>query len=394
MTIKTARMRCPFVLVLVFANSPIKRQRQRAFFKQKGGEKDMRVFKRGKSWYVDYRVNDKRIMKSFGRQKAMADLYAKDLELKEARGELGLVEQKITLQAFIQKYIDYCRINKSTSTYITDENRLKRFRDFVETEGINKLRDVDHAFMERFKANILQTASPSTFNHYLVLIKGLLNKAVQWQFLRSNPLAGFKKMQNDSAKQIRYLTADEISEILNQADPLMERVVKIALLTGIRRSELAFLEWSDIDFKNKLITIQAKPEQGFHPKSYKPRSMPMSSELEKLLLDIPQLGRFVFDTGSGQPLYEPGTYSKKFIQILRQVGIKNASLHTLRHTFASNLVMSEVDLRTVQGLLGHSSVSITEKYSHLSPSHIRKAVELLHFGNKMETNSTFQNPSR
>src|SRR4030067_1984487 len=106
----------------------------------------MRVFKRGKSWYVDYRVNDKRIMKSFGRQKAMAELYGKDLELKEARGELGLVEQKITLQEFVGKYLEYCKTNKSTSTYVVDKNRLKQFLEFLPSIRITRLKDIDSEF--------------------------------------------------------------------------------------------------------------------------------------------------------------------------------------------------------------------------------------------------------
>ncbi len=353
----------------------------------------MRVFKRGKSWYLDYRVNGKRIMKSFGRQKTLADLYMKDLELKEARGELGIVEQRITVQDFIDKYLDYCKINKSTSTYKVDRNRLNQFRRFVGEMGINKLREINYELMEQFKSRVLNSAGPTTFNHHLELIKAMLRKAVDWRYLRSNPLSGFKPMKNSSARQVRFLTHEEIFNLLSKADSTMKSLIRVFLLTGMRRSELVYLEWQDIDFKNQLITIQAKPEQGFHPKSYRPRTIPMSTELEKVLLDLPQKGKYVFDNGLNQPLHYPNTYYKKFTQILKKAGIKDANLHTLRHTFASHLVMSGVDLRTVQELLGHSSIKVTEIYSHLCPSHTRKAVECLRFGNKMETNSILTLPS-
>ena len=192
---------------------------------------------------------------------------------------------------------------------------------------------------------------------------------------------------------MRFLNGDEISAILSAADQVMEAVIKIFLYTGIRRSELTYLEWEDVDFKNRLMTVQSKPEQGFHPKSYKPRSIPINPELERTLLDLSQKGRYVFDNGNNQPLHYPNTYYKKLMQTMKKLGIKNANLHTLRHTFASHLVMSGVDIRTVQELLGHSSIKVTERYSHLCPTHTRRAVETLCFGNKSGTNSAFPFPT-
>jgi len=111
--------------------------------------------------------------------------------------------------------------------------------------------------------------------------------------------------------------------------------------------------------------------------------------VEKILLDWPQRGKYLLDNGSSQ-LFKPEVwYWHRFKQILKKAGIKNACIHTLRHTFASYLVMSGVDLRTVQELMGHSGIKMTERYSHLSPDHKSRAVQTLRFGNKIETKSSF-----
>ena len=104
-----------------------------------------------------------------------------------------------------------------------------------------------------------------------------------------------------------------------------------------------------------------------------------------MLLDMPQAGRFPFDNGQNQALHHPNTYYKMIMQIYKKAGIEEANLHTLRHTFASHLIMKGVDPRTVQEYLGHSSLQITEKYSYLSKSHKREAINVLSFVGKDET---------
>ena len=102
-------------------------------------------------------------------------------------------------------------------------------------------------------------------------------------------------------------------------------------------------------------------------------------------MDMPQAGRFVFDNGRNRPLHHPIYYYKELMKIYRRVGIEGANLHTLRHTFASHVIMKGVDPRTVQEYMGHSTIQVTEKYSHLSKSHKREAINVLSFAEKVET---------
>jgi len=294
----------------------------------------MRVFKRGKSWYADYMISGKRKMRSFGPRKKMAELFLKDMELKSLRGELGLVQDNILSTQFLQKYLEYCRLNKSSHSYDVDLCRIRVFQSFFEERGVGKLTDITPGLMEEFKALTLKRCKPRTVNHYIVLIKAMLNKAVEWRHLKENPLQRFKKLKDPRLKEPRYLSKAEIEKILDVADPFMQKVIRILLYTGMRRSELVYLTWEDIDFQNNRIRIQSKPESGFHPKSYRPRSIPMNPKLEKLLMDLPPHGKYVFDNGKGRPLHHPDYYTKEFIKILKKAEIRDASLHSLRHTFA------------------------------------------------------------
>jgi len=346
----------------------------------------MRVFKRGKNWYADYTVSGKRKMKSFGQHKKMAELFLKDIELKELRGELKIVDESITFKGILSRYLEYSRLNKSSKTFSSETSRWRIFSSFLDEKGVIKLKDITPELIEEFKSRVRETTSATNFNNCLRVIKAMLNKAVEWKCLRENPLKQVKELKENNVRELRYLKTEEIIRVLDAADLLMQKVIKILLNTGLRRAELVYLQWEDIDFQNKLVKVQSKPEYGFHPKSYKPRSIPMNSEVEKILMDLPQAGKYVFDNGKNQPIHAENWFLRKFKKITKRAGIKGACIHTLRHTFASYLVMSGVDLRTVQELLGHSSIQVTERYSHLSPDHRMRAVEILSFETKLKQN--------
>ena len=134
----------------------------------------------------------------------------------------------------------------------------------------------------------------------------------------------------------------------------------------MRKKEILNLKWEDIDFKRKMIYLS-------DTKTNEKREIPISSLLMKVLLDIKKRknGIYIF-SNNGSPYID---IRKSFKRALEKAKIENFRFHDLRHTFASQLVMSGVDLKTVQELLGHKSIEMTMRYSHLSPDHKRTAVE-------------------
>jgi integrase len=140
----------------------------------------------------------------------------------------------------------------------------------------------------------------------------------------------------------------------------------------MRQGEIFKLRWVDVDSVNKLITVRDS-------KNKEPRRIPMNPTLTKLLqeIKIDAHGPYVFSHQVGKEHKPYKTIRKPWLKALEKAKITDFRFHDLRHTFASRLVMAGVDLVTVKELLGHKSIDMTMRYSHLSQDHKRKAVEIL-----------------
>jgi integrase len=147
--------------------------------------------------------------------------------------------------------------------------------------------------------------------------------------------------------------------------------VDFALWTGLRRDEIVHLQWSDVDMERGTITVQNKED--FRTKSGRSRVVPADPQLADMLAEMRADPHSADDHVFNVNYWTLGIH---FREAARRAGFdRNVSLHTLRHTFASHLIMAGVDLRSVQEMLGHHDVSVTMIYSHLSPGHLAKTVE-------------------
>ncbi|NNN04816.1 MAG: tyrosine-type recombinase/integrase [Elusimicrobia bacterium] len=330
--------------------------------------------KKGARWYLDYHAKGRRVRKRIGNSKRLAELALADVQVKLERKEAGFAVKDRPLPAFIEEYLQYAQANKAKKSYERDVLTLKHFTGIVEAD---KLSGVTATKLEAYKARRREDgAKPATLNRELNTIKAMFNKAVAWGALTENPARTVKKLR-ESRRQIRYLSKEEARALLAAADAHMKPVIETFLLTGLRRGELIHLTWADIDFKNKILSVQAKGD--WQPKDYETRHIPMTPRLAEVLTNQPRGdGSFVFMNRQRQSL-DPDVLSHDFLKLVRSRGIKGASVHTLRHSFASHLVMSGADLYTVQKLLGHSSIKTTEIYAHLAPDYLKAAMQRLTF---------------
>ena len=143
----------------------------------------------------------------------------------------------------------------------------------------------------------------------------------------------------------------------------------------MRRGELINLTWDDVDLEQNIIRIQDKPF--WSPKTYE-RTIPINTTVESVLkgLQMRRTGIFVF--GRRGDKINDNVLRKKLITLAKRVGLPHITrIHDLRHTFASNLLMKNIDIPTVQALLGHKSWSTTLIYSHQTKEHTKRAVQRL-----------------
>jgi integrase len=154
---------------------------------------------------------------------------------------------------------------------------------------------------------------------------------------------------------------------------LLKDIFLFAFFTGARISEILNLKWSDIDFKNNQIRISNSDE--FITKSGKERVIPIHIKVQELFSRLDKSTEFVFVKNHNHR-YSRNYVTHRFKHYAGKTGLpENIHLHSCRHSFASLCVQSGVDLYSVKALLGHSNITTTEIYSHLSLSHLQSAVD-------------------
>jgi site-specific recombinase XerD len=261
---------------------------------------------------------------------------------------------------------------------VRDTNSCKRLKAFFGSTDIAHLRrrDIEQYVATRKAAK----AMPGTMNRELSCLKNMLRKAVDWEYLDSNPAWGVRQ-QREETPQVQFLTEDEADRLLANCSPTLRAIVAVALHTGMRRGEILNLRWQDITAGADgriLITVRKS-------KNHDSRHIPVNPILREALgfhrnsCRTPKgegtVSEFVFCRADGEGLR---SVRNGYEAAVKRAGIgKHIRFHDLRHTFASWLVMKGIDLRTVAQLMGHRDIRVTMRYAHLAPAHLQSAVDVL-----------------
>lgn len=210
-------------------------------------------------------------------------------------------------------------------------------------------------------------SSAARANRHLALIRAILNRAYKvWDWLEKVPSI---QLYPENKKRVRFLTPNEIEKVTNELPVHQRPIFLFSILTGLRRSNVLNLRWSQVSFESDLIVID-----GEEMKAGKTHSVPISDSVRDIL--IAQIGKnpeFVF-TYKGKPIKET---KRAFQSALKKAGINDYRWHDNRHTWASLLVQNGVPLNEIQEMGAWSSEAMVKRYAHLSPQKLRKNAEIV-----------------
>lgn len=330
-----------------------------------------------KNYYIEYYINKRRIRERVGVSRSLAEHALAKVKLEIAQGRFidKKKEIKTIFDDFVQEYLELYSKHNNKSWRKSD---LPNINILIKYFGGKYLHEITPLAIEEFKALRVKDVSPATVNRQLACLKSVFNKAIIWQkFIGDNPVKKIKLFKENN-KRLRYLERDKIRLLVANCNEHIKPIVILAINTGMRRGEIMGLKWNDLDFNRGIIYL-------YNTKNGEKREIPMNSFVKVILADLKNkaISEWVFAKDNGEPY---GDFKKSFFTALKKSDIKGFRFHDLRHTFASHLAMSGVDLNTIRELLGHKSISMTLRYAHLSSNHRIQAVELLN--KQLDTIST------
>lgn len=219
-----------------------------------------------------------------------------------------------------------------------------------------------------------------------IIMHGVFADAVDNEMIEKNPVIKSVNCKYKKSEERRILTVAEQEKFLEMiADSSYAPVFKLVLQTGLRCGEVQGLKWSDVDWVNRIITVKRSLEYRKDLKMFvenPPKSkagnriIPMTEESERILQEVykkrdeipvvTEYADYVFRNPDGKPAHR-GSYNKVLRRVAKEMGIEAFSMHCLRHTFATRAIEAGINPKSLQKILGHSTLSLTmDLYVHVT----------------------------
>jgi len=334
----------------------------------------VRKTKHGKErWCVDFLVNGKRIREVVKNAQNRSDavLHLQERVAACFSGDHKGIDKKKPFKfgELAERYLqDYSKVMKKSfmSDYYIVNAHLKPFFGEFGVDQITCLH------LEKYRAERLADGvSKSTTNRELAILSRIFSLGIDWGLGSENPVKKIRFFSEQENAKERILTGEEEIRLLKASPGHLKPILIVALNTGMRRGEILGLKWSQVDLERRVIKVE-------RTKSGKNRFVFMNSALfkvfEELHKDRVDREQVFVNPKTGRPFRD---IKRAFKSACEKAEIENLRIHDLRHTFASRLVERGADLITVKELLGHSTVKMTERYTHPNLAQKQRAVETL-----------------
>jgi len=302
------------------------------------------------------------------------------------------------LSELIVDFLEYLEIeqNRSQHTIRNYHLYLNRLVEFWGDEPINKL-TADTVRKYRLWLNRLETPeggnlSVATRNYHLIALRHLLKYCAKVDIEAIAPAK--IELASATRKEVTFLTQEELSRLFSQPDRselggLRDlAILELLYSTGLRVSELTKLNKEHVNLKLGEFTVRGKRQKDRPVFITDEAKRTLEEYLEKRVDNSPPLfirlgGSKRVDTSGDLMRLTPRSIQRIIQKYALAAGItKHVSPHTLRHSFATNLLMNGADLRSVQSLLGHSNIATTQVYTHITDPHLKSVHKKFHSGNQ------------
>ncbi|HET7827636.1 MAG TPA: site-specific tyrosine recombinase/integron integrase [Candidatus Saccharimonadales bacterium] len=294
----------------------------------------------------------------------------------------------------IAEFLEYLELeqNRSLKTIQNYSHYLTRLSDFA---GDIKLADIDTELVRKWRLwlNRLPTSnsdelSKMTQNYHLIALRSFLRFCAKrnWQTLQPDKI----ELARTRRPQVTFLTPDELGRLLGQPDVsklngLRDRaILELLFSSGLRVSELVGLDRDHINLKRREFMVRGKGQKD-RPIFISPEA---ADWIQKYLdrrrdntkpLFIRYSGSKKVDNSGNFTRLTARSIQRMVSRYARLAGItKHVSPHTLRHSFATDLLMNGADLRSVQAMLGHSNIATTQIYTHVTDPHLKAVHDKFH----------------
>jgi len=354
-----------------------------------------------KVFFHKFRQDGKQVKKKLGDYPAISVKEAKQLVL-NAKHDVQIKGIKqpilgITFKAFVEgEFKEWLFANNKTAkdSYKTIQTH------FIPLLGHIKIKDIEPRIIERWKNKRLNDGiNASTVTRNLTELRSIFSRVEDWYKLPTF-MPSVKNPSITSEKEKLYLSAGEMEKLRNMCDRytylyyfgepddfpkdwgitsrskipiILPHIIHTAINTGMRKGEILQLKFSDIDRENKIITVRGSTE-----KTKRYRDIPISDKLEEQLMlwGNDCYGRD-YDANSDDLVFPIGDIKTGWDTFRKRAGLEHVLFKTLRHHFASSLVLKNVAISTVMNLMGHTNIKTTQRYLSVRTEDKFEAVNLL-----------------
>lgn len=279
-----------------------------------------------------------------------------------------------------REYLIFLQVEKrlAHNTLTSYEHDLKLFTTFLRSHSITSFKDVTSDDIQAFSVSLAPDMKPASISRVLACLRGLFKFLVREGYQERDPIGSLPPMTRP-LRLPNVISVDEVTRLLdgpftNSPRGLRDKAfIELMYSSGLRISEVAGLKLSDVDLAEGFVRVFGKGS--------KERIVPVGGKaidaISGYLSDgRPRLSKGKMDDSVFLSVRGRGMTRQAYWKILKQygamAGLETLKPHTLRHSFATHLLQAGADLRAVQEMLGHASISTTQVYTHLAKDDLKE----------------------